>query len=132
MASCANCKSTPVSSNCVRVEQDFSFEHEEELNDVLHKIDDGIQGLDKILKKKIDKKWIESEREYVTDYIQDLVNKVGQLSQSLSTTKEKKFIINSSFTNGEYTDLQLFTILIKKVEDLQKQINNDTSSIYIR
>lgn len=132
MASCVNCKSTPVSSNCVRVEQDFSFEHEEELNDVLHKIDDGIQGLDKILKKKIDKKWIESEREYVTDYIQDLVNKVGQLSQSLSTTKEKKFIINSSFTNGEYTDLQLFTILIKKVEDLQKQINNDTSSIYIR
>lgn len=132
MASCANCKSTPVSSNCVRVEQDFSFEHEEELNDVLHKIDDGIQGLDKILKKKIDKKWIENEREYVTDYIQDLVNKVGQLSQSLSTTKEKKFIINSSFTNGEYTDLQLFTILIKKVEDLQKQINNDTSSIYRR
>lgn len=132
MASCVNCKSTPVSSNCVRVEEDFSFEHGEELNDVLHKIDEGVEGLNKILTKKIDKKWIATEKEYVVDYIQDLITKVGQLAQTISVQKEKKYSINSSFTNGELSDLQLFTILIKKVEELGKQINNDTSSIYIR
>lgn len=132
MASCANCKSTPVSSNCVRIEEEFSFEHKEELNDVLHKLDDSMQDLSKILTKKIDKKWIETEKENLAEYVQELINKMGQIIEILSAPSTKKYTINSSFTTGEKTELQLLSAIIKKLEDHEKQLNNNTSSLYQR
>lgn len=131
MASCANCKTTPISSNCVRIDESFSFEHEGELNAVLHSLDNNIKQLSDKLTSKIDKKWITEEKEYVTDYIQDLINKMGQIIESTTNKPLEKFNVNSSLVSGDKTALQLFTLIFKKLEVIQSQLNGESSKLYI-
>lgn len=131
MASCVGCKSSIVSSNCVRTEEEFSFEHEGDINSVLHKLDENINKFSEIFYAKIDKKWMEEEAPSLNQYIQALINEVGVLKKEVDkiNASKKTYTINSEIANK--TDVQLFSLIFKKLETLESQTNNNTSNLYI-
>lgn len=131
MANCVGCKSTPVSSNCIRTEEEFSFEHEGDINSVLHNLDENINKLSEILNAKIDKKWMEEEKSSLNQYVQELINEVGVIKKTLEQigASKKTYTINNDISNK--TDVQLFSLIFKKLEQLENQTNNNTSSLYI-
>lgn len=131
MGNCVGCKSSIVSSNCIRTEEEFSFEHEGDINSVLHKLDGNINKLSEILNAKIDKKWIEEEKSSLNQYVQELINEVGVIKKTLDQlgVSKKTYTINNDISNK--TDVQLFSLIFKKLEQLENQTNNNTSSLYI-
>lgn len=131
MGNCVGCKSSIVSSNCIRTEEEFSFEHEGDINSVLHKLDGNINKLSEILNAKIDKKWIEEEKSSLNQYVQELINEVGVIKKTLDQLgmSKKTYTINNDISNK--TDVQLFSLIFKKLEQLENQTNNNTSSLYI-
>jgi hypothetical protein len=129
MSTCVNCLSY-TSTNCIKTEETFSFEYSD-FNDLLLKLDQKSEELKKVLSADIDKKWIKEDHEYVTQYIQDIINKLDVLSKETKAA-EPKFLIPSSITGtGEKTLLQLLTILVKHVESLENKLATNTSSLYL-
>lgn len=131
MANCVGCKSSIVPSNCIRTEEEFSFEHEGDINSVLHKLDENINKLSDILNAKIDKKWMEEEKSSLNQYVQELINEVGVIKKTLEQLgmSKKTYTINNDIANK--TDVQLFSLIFKKLEQLENQTNNNTSNLYI-
>lgn len=126
MQDCLN----PVSTNAIRSEEDMSFEYDS-FNDLLHKLDEGVVNLKTVLTKNITRKnWLKSDYEYITDYIQDIINIIDTLVNA-APVAEQKFKIQSDITGGqEKTLLQTLTIIVKELDALKKKVNNNTSSIY--
>lgn len=132
MASCVSCKSgNIISTNCIKTEEEFSFEHNGEINDVLHKLDENIIKIDKIVNSKIDKKWMEEEKPSLNQYVQELINEMGVIKKELEkiSSSKKTYTINTEIANK--TDVQLFSIIFKKLEQLENQTNSTSSSLYI-
>lgn len=132
MASCVGCKSgVVIPTNCIRTEEEFSFEHEGDINSVLHKLDENINNLSNIINSKIDKKWMEEEKSSLNQYVQELINEVGVIKKELEKVSsiKKTYTINTDISNK--TDVQLFSLIFKKLEQLENQTNNKSSSLYI-
>lgn len=128
MQNCVGCL-TPVPSKCVISEQDLSFSHEN-LDDIIDHLDKAIILVNKTLTAPVDKKWVKDNVEFITDYIQIIINKIDVL-QSQTAVAEQKFRITSELTGGEEkTALQLFTIILKELDALKKKSNTITSSLY--
>lgn len=119
---CVNCKQI-IPAKCVRTEED-------NLEELLIKITKDFSDINDLLNKQIDKKWIKTSHSVILDYIQELVNEVGILREKI-TPEEQKFQINSGIVVGEKSALQLFNILFKEVEAIKKNLNSDTSSMYL-
>lgn len=127
MANCVGCKSSVVPANCIRTEEEFSFEYDSFM-DILHKLDSKSEEIKKIMSKKIDKRWITEDREFAVDYIQDLINQIDLLKKMV-VTKEEKYKISG--VPGENTSLQLFSIIFQKLDQMQNQMNKNSSSLYL-
>ena len=127
MEDCVSCKQI-VPLDCVRSEEEFSFQDDGTLTDILKQLDIKSGDLNKILTKNIDKKWIKQDKQYIVDYIQDIINQIDLILKISSP--EQKYTINSTLSVGEKTPLQLFTILFKEVEGLKQQLNKNVSSMY--
>lgn len=129
MPTCVNCLNI-VSTNCIRSEQELSFDYED-LNDLLKKLDEKSEEIKKALTQNVDKRWIKEDYEYVTGYIQELINKMDVLLNA-PKAEDPKFLIPSGITGtGEKSLLQILTILIKEVEALKAKSSQNSSQLYI-
>lgn len=126
MQNCLECLS-PTSADCVVFEEELSFKHNEKLVDIIKTMDERISKLEALLTTNVESKWAD-DHEYVTEYIQDIINKLDVTSSSPSS----KYTINSALLGeGEKSLLQILTVLVKNA-DAQQNINkNKTSSLYL-
>lgn len=128
MSNCVDCQSECfqiVSTKCIRSEQKLTKEYKT-FDELLKNFDDSIKEVKDILESKIDKKWIKKDHSNIVGYLQEVINKIGVLSEG---KEEEKLIINTTLVKGEKTFSELFSILFKEIEALKKQ---DQSPLYIR
>lgn len=125
MANCVSCTSQIVPSKCVKSEQELSFEYNS-LDDILIHLDEGAKETLDILKKRIDKKWIKEEKEYVIDYIQDLINELDVIKKSLSDKKSDNIVLSGK----QYTQLSFNTEILNRIKLLEESLNSNVSSLY--
>lgn len=127
MQNCLDCL-TWTSTNCIKTEEELSFDYGT-FNDLIKQLDNKDVEQDKILKNKIDGKGI-PEKEYVTEYIQDIINKLDVIDKKVnSNSPSQTFTIQSELTGGnQKTLLQLLTILFKTVDSINKKLDNNSSS----
>jgi len=126
MQNCVKCKTQIVSTNCIKTEEDYPFKFES-FDELLKLIYESGQESKKILSKKIDRKWIKEEKEYSVEYIQDLINRFEIIIEDIKKLQEPiKYEVESVV--GQKTSQQLFAILFKRIESLEK--GNSYTSIY--
>lgn len=129
MANCVGCKSQPVSTNCIVLEEELPLEYKD-FNDLLHQLSKATQDLSSLMKAEVDKKWIKDNKVYILDYIQEIINEIDLIKKNAEVTEEK-YVLNSSLVKGENSALQLFNIIFKELEAMKKQSNNNFSSLYL-
>jgi hypothetical protein len=121
-----------VNAKCVTTERKFSVD-EENLDELLLAFDDKITKLYDILTAKVDGKFVVGKKDYVTDYIQELLTKVDAMIKALeegaptATYSIKSDVIGDS----PKTLLQVLTILSKEVDALKRNNNLTTSNLYL-
>lgn len=129
MSTCVTCLSY-IPTDCIKSDEQLSFDYNN-LTEVLKKLDDNSKELKSLLTTKLDKKWIPENHEYITEYIQDIVNKIDVIINT-PAPQEVKYTIPGTLTGGtEKSLLQILTILVRKVEALEAKSVQTTSQLYI-
>lgn len=128
MQNCLDC-ATPVNARCVSSEKKFSVD-KPNIDELILHLDQQIVALQKTLSTKLDPKTFE-EKEFVYDYIQELINRVETLSTAVESPTSM-FTINSTLLgNTPKTLLQVLTTLVKEVEALKGKEQILGSSMYL-
>lgn len=86
-----------------------------------------------ILTKSLDRKWIQEEQEYVTNYIQDIITKIDELNSIIKTRDailNQLVQLDQSFSVQPVSLKEAIFILSKEVSLLKAQYKGDFSNLY--
>ena len=117
---------------------DMILDYLDKLDENGKKLDENLVALSVVVNADIDKKWMEGEFHFFTDYIQGLINEVGELKQiienptiNIPTINLDGTCISPTANNTVVGYDEAFILIFQELCNIKSKLSNTSNSIYL-
>jgi hypothetical protein len=115
-----------------------ALKNKRSVEEIIKNLDENLVALSAVVNAGIDKKWMEGDFYSFTDYIQGLINEVGELKQTIEnpvvnipTINLDGTCISPTANNTVVGYDEAFILIFQELCNIKNKLSNTSNSIYL-